>query len=1379
MKKFKIKNYLIAILAAVTITFSANAFLLPPGPGTPTVAPIEDALFFLNTAQTAIQNATAQASAFVQNINQQAKALVEKYVGKFTGFMNGIFKKKEKQPLPGTKKIQESKVADIYDPASVQAAMYDLFFQFPADCTDTTDIENIKACENYKALAGEFYQDTIIELYTSTRELEKNFETLETSIKSIEENIASGQNGAESPEDENGVWKNAYNVYETMNSILKIIQEIQAMRAQYIAAQAIGGGIVYPALPEKEDSGKEAMNVFIEEKTKVASSYVGEKLTLSFANKASEEKKPTYKRAVNFKSAPAMKVNDPFAANSENMALLENVYDAYGDLQDALEMHNQIKTLSGIQLSYSNYNKAKKIHNKILESLKEIEQCTIDYYGNIYSNARQMWNGGLSEQNITNHDLRKGISGWAVKAFNLAKAEDTGFVVETEDFAESGLDTTNVDSSDLSQISKIGAKVDKNQAKNGFKNSSKSNEINESLKETARIAWNIGSEAARMLATDQAMNGKNGKWGNVHTSYPVWNDTKEYYNQYIDGKYDNIIRQLELINTNEVALKIASEINDLIASSEEKSNNEKGLSRLKSKIASEKSPTLVKFENIISAKKQALDNLYNQKEEKISQLMQQRKDIERQIDNLQKKLDALNVKRQIASDELKRAEVQVSTMETLVDSIIKREYDLPEMDVSTTSYQTYEKVFDKHSYNLQGLYQSKEVFAHAQLASISFIDEEPKDIKNNSKEVRTYVREVETEESVDYDEPNSLLLAKHSLEEGRQKVLTSQQTLKSLDTEIAQIEKQQQELRAIISDKIEPEIASINSQYVIDVNQTTIAYDKKLSDEGAAYRAALRQVNSIDLASYYYANFRIPTTNEDGTVYLFSLPDVLRQANSIVRNTEGAAQEMIKNAVKRMYALGDNLYNPKYHSQVVKYHQDLMENLKDIPSHNISSYGYSGYYGYSGIMKLASTMYQSYMVNDACVRGYCQEVDIEYFVSSNGKRRDFQAPKSVPTEVLPTVRETVYFDYSDYDNVPTSATGMIAGKDFLEHLTYIPEVWKLMLTSPAYVEKDIDLSVVKSSEDMFANGGVYPCVSGSYLVLSNGNGYTVHYRKKYDDEDLQKAEDRCRSRAMSIGYMSCRDLKVTRSGNHFTVKNISENVSGSAYSAPYCSFSAAHKNSELGYLLQYSNGLRYNNKALKALSTLSKANKDGVSGGEQALVLYDYASLNRNQIGEFLNMVDLEQETKQNLDEAKQDLDTSKQSLFEMFAKIGFTPSASFDLSKDSDYNLAKNTLLRHRNKLLSSAISKVSSLQNNSNDVIRERLEKINNIIGALKKDNDVYVSLSENAKDDSELDEAIKMEKSNREVMAKYQKEEENNFNKQLEQIGNVYCAQLTGNI
>ena len=45
-----------------------------------------------------------------------------------------------------------------------------------------------------------------------------------------------GGDGAESGDDENGARKNAFNAYETMDSILKITQEVTAMKAQYEAA---------------------------------------------------------------------------------------------------------------------------------------------------------------------------------------------------------------------------------------------------------------------------------------------------------------------------------------------------------------------------------------------------------------------------------------------------------------------------------------------------------------------------------------------------------------------------------------------------------------------------------------------------------------------------------------------------------------------------------------------------------------------------------------------------------------------------------------------------------------------------------------------------------------------------------------------------------------------------------------------------------------------------------------------------------------------------------------------------------------------------------------------------------------------------------------
>lgn len=1393
MKNGKIKIYISALLVACGITVSANAFLLPPGPGTPTADPVADVLFFLNTASTAVQNATAQASAFIQNINQQAKAALSKYVGKFTGFMGGIFKKKEKQPLPGSKEIQESKLVDIYDPAAVQAIMYQLFFQYPVDCDDHSDPDNIKICEAYKKMALEFYQDTIIEIYTSSRELEKQFDVIETSIEEIETSLQEGNSGAESPDDENGVWKNAYNTYETMNTILKIIEEIQAMRAQYIAAQTIGSFSVYPAKPQKADDGKSAMNednsLFISQSVKMADGSFSQKQTLGFADEADDGKTLTYKSSVDFATVPSSGLASPYAANSENMAQLDNVYKAYDYLKEALEVHNQAKGLETVKQAYDTYDKARRLHEKALESLKKSEQCAINYYSYMYTNPQQFWNGGLSESRITDYDARKGISGWAVKAYNLAKAEDSETVVEADDLAEVNVDTTDVDSSDLSQTSKLASKFSKDSG--GFTNSAKQQEINENLKESGRLAWNIGSEAARMLAEDQAANGQNGKWGQARVLYPVWHDTEAYYNQYIEGKYNNIATQLETVNTNNLALQIAEKLNNLVDLEEERSHNRSGLSKLKTALANEKSSAISNYETIVAEKKSRLDALYEEKEAKLAELNRQKTEAEKRIDAIQARLDSLNIELQDAGDEKKTAEATVSAMEDLVNSLYKRELDLPEIEFIETTTEEYKKdlnasILGKQSSNLlKGFYREKEQIANAQLAAVSFrnnADDELETLNTDQSNIRTYTRTVETVKTIDYDESESLLLAQHTLSENREKVLQLNAKITSLTSEIDKLTAEQKALKSRISNEIEPAKEAVNNQYVLDTNETTVSYDAKLAAAEKDYLSALRKINNMDLGSYYRSHFNIPTHNSDGTVYLFSLPSILSRASGIVSETRDAAQEMVRNTVKQMYNMGSKLYNPDNHAQVVGIHKDLMNKLKKLPVSELRNFGANiSYYGsYSGIEDLLSTIYQSYMVSDACTHDYCMQSDVEFYVSNNGKRRDFQAPKAVPQIPLPSVRETVYFDYSDYDAVPKSTNGGVAAKDLLQNLTYVPEIWKLILTTPSYVEKDIDLNaVIQPSTAMFNNGGIYPCIYGSYLVVSDGSRYRVHYHKKYTDEDDQKAEDAAYSRARSVGYMQCEGIEITGSGKYLSVKNTFDDVSGSATTEPYLLFSAPVKNSELGYLLQYSGGLRYNSAASTAFSRLSSVNKNGSSDTSQADILYDYASLNRNQIGEFLKAMDFEQETSQNMAEAAVEMEKVKQSLYETFAKIGFTPSSGFDLSKNSDYELAKNTLLRYRNKLLSSAVSYASPLQGNSNEIIQERMVKINNLIKAMQKDADANVSLGEMSADNAELDESLKSAKTNSSVSDKYKEQADADFEKQLQQIGNVYCAELVGNM
>ena len=255
-----IKLTKIAALSSSLVIFSgltAHAFLLPPGPVTPTVDAPTDVTFSLENVGATAQMYAAQAQTYANNMTKAAKSAKKKYMDKFTGFMGGLFKKKEKQAIPGSKTIQESKIADIYDAESVKKALYTLFLAYPVDCEK--DADSFAACVAYKEKAEEFYQDTVIEIYTSVRLLEQEMPNLAVQVESLSATFSGGGgDGAESGDDENGARKNAFNAYETMDSILKITQEVTAMKAQYEAALMLREQVKpAPYVSKKERKAKE------------------------------------------------------------------------------------------------------------------------------------------------------------------------------------------------------------------------------------------------------------------------------------------------------------------------------------------------------------------------------------------------------------------------------------------------------------------------------------------------------------------------------------------------------------------------------------------------------------------------------------------------------------------------------------------------------------------------------------------------------------------------------------------------------------------------------------------------------------------------------------------------------------------------------------------------------------------------------------------------------------------------------------------------------------------------------------------------------------------------------------------------------------------
>lgn len=607
----KISLYKIYFLVSMIIaglglsSFSAMAFLLPPTPVSPTTDPGTDVSFYLKGVGSTATNVSAQASAYMQEQTKILKAAKSKYMDKFTGFMGGMFKKKEKKAIPGSKTIKKSKIADIYDPESVKKAMYKLFLAYPTTKKDKM------AC--YRNKRGEFYEDTVIEVYTSVRQLEIQLKEIETEINGLTKTLVAGQGsgGAESNEDDNGVWKNYYTAFETMDELLQITEEVMAMKAQYEAASAVNNTIEPAKKNDKSSSltdGKIRNNEIVmasndnanktvihshndtlmfaqavimrsaADKNKMELEAVAQQRknfeainnlpkTAKIVNIQAEEDEednyeydPTSNGMVEYVAAPPSNMKSPFAGNEEKMNELEKLTPVYNTAQEAIEIHSVMKSLPTYKETFERYEQFLKLHQRSLEALNNADKCAIQYLGRYYNNPKEVWNGGaISEAQVNEYDLRSGISAWAIKTFELAKSEQAA-PISSDDLGEFELDSS-IDSSDMGSIEKQKTVFSK-QDMVGIANPSKDEELEKINRETGMLNWNIGAEAATLLVQDQYDTAP--KWGGINKKFPIWYDQQTFYNQYIDGKYANIKEYIKAIDVNAAALKIAYKLNEVL-----------------------------------------------------------------------------------------------------------------------------------------------------------------------------------------------------------------------------------------------------------------------------------------------------------------------------------------------------------------------------------------------------------------------------------------------------------------------------------------------------------------------------------------------------------------------------------------------------------------------------------------------------------------------------------------------------------------------------------------------------------------------------------------------------------------------------------------------
>lgn len=214
MVRIKSKFLLIFFLFSfMSVSSNAEAFLgLLPGS---VLDPGALATQLVDNVNAGINKVGTYLNSHVKRVLNLIKSAVDKF--------DNLFSKKDGK-IPGTKQILRSKIADIYDEVSIRKAFKKLFFTYPSD--------QPRVMNNYRRKGREFYDDTLIESFTAVRELEKQLSKLDQKI------IDSSKENSQAT-DYNGGLNNLYQLNITTDEILIVIQELVAIKAQMMAAEAV------------------------------------------------------------------------------------------------------------------------------------------------------------------------------------------------------------------------------------------------------------------------------------------------------------------------------------------------------------------------------------------------------------------------------------------------------------------------------------------------------------------------------------------------------------------------------------------------------------------------------------------------------------------------------------------------------------------------------------------------------------------------------------------------------------------------------------------------------------------------------------------------------------------------------------------------------------------------------------------------------------------------------------------------------------------------------------------------------------------------------------------------------------------------------------
>ena len=1010
--------------------------------------------------------------------------------------------------------------------------------------------------------------------------------------------------------------------------------------------------------------------------------------------------------------------------------------NAYKTLQDAMKAHNLKQQLSEYKNTFVEYNKMVELHQKAIEQLMKSEQCVVDYLNQYYKDGQKVWLGngcsysgnnivcdsgraltadnlqnllpgdGLCANNqnmicsnygINSYSSRGGMSGWLISAYKLAKAE-TAVTLTDEDFATSEREDKSYTAADMeAQAEELQAQNESGLQDSSMLKPSKEEEVEAGSRQEALISWQLGAELAKEIGKD--MGSSVPKWGEIKSTYKIWNDEKYFYNQYLKEKYQNMKYYIRDLDMRVVAVELAKQIND---SMEDEEDSWLDLE--------------VTLEDVKAYNSQALENLLPLAQEAYAtapvsevELVQEasRASLNQLRSDLDTALDSLNTKKANTYEQLDTANIKLNDMKEAYNTAVENRQNA-EANVE---------------YQEQVIQNSQAKKAQSADYKTNFENEAENEIATSEKTIETSLEQEET----------AMLQADNQRD-----------AIYELNSELSGVE-----------DDIERQ----KNDYA--ATASSVEYENRKKVENALKQLADSKAE-VSLSESPFLSKGLDFQSDFLALkqqYFMSLIGLVDKA---LENAKEQAIAAVEEGYEKIGYLGDGKYGISGGGSVRSIHREIMENISQIQP-EIDLNGPLGYMlEAQAVSLLVQEAFSKALTENVCPDESCYAADSRFFVGASPKKEDFQAPKSMSASYTAPLREVVHFDNVDFESVIKSDSWYTTRQDFLNYGQDIPQIWKTILTPGGFVERDVDIAEILShnqgASDVIGRGTEYPCTVGKYdLDIYDGEVYV------YDSESDKRKRTCNNVTSVNVYFNNIIKLGLKDGGS----------MSGK-YEKPETN----NKFSELAVLLQYNDtdggGLTFNDKIKEIMQFYEDTENatDTDDEDNEKYKNYEKQLLTKNQFSDYLSFVELEQIYQEAVDELNVKIEEVRNTLSEALQEVGYTPASDFNLADEKTYNEISEALESRKNTLLSQAVSQTQKLQP-LNDTLSEKIEQINKVLSALQMDKDEMVLLSDNMSGDSDLSEQIKSKQTDNQVRSEYNKEAEDEFERNLNSFEEPYCA------